>query len=220
MYLIHLSILLGLSFMAAAAEEPPFFPEEDLEARTAAVSEGELSFLDTPPAKPVHHHENLIRITAASLEDGWVTLEQCHRHLDPVPLLEIVYHPRRIRNIQLLSSRNIGASRVMDAKVELRDIRQDAELCLQADSRSLHPMGDGAFQLRNGPYMRRFLDGYYPMRLTIAVHYPAAMIRFSALRPLPLDAERTSESKGVIRWDGWFQGRLFTELDFNLIQDN
>ncbi|MCU7921139.1 MAG: hypothetical protein KZQ88_00375 [Candidatus Thiodiazotropha sp. (ex Dulcina madagascariensis)] len=206
--------------MAAAAEEPPFFPEDDLEARIAEVSEGELEFLDTPPTRPVHHHKNLIRITAASLEDGWVTLEQCHRHLDPVPLVEIVYHPQRIRNIQVLSTRNIGASRVVDAKIELRDIRQDAELCLRADSRSLHSMGDGAFQLRNGPYMRRFLDGYYPMRLTIAVHYPAAMIRFSALRPLPVDAEQASETEGVVRWDGWFQGRLFTELDFNLIQDN
>ncbi|MGD8911541.1 MAG: hypothetical protein PVJ68_02195 [Candidatus Thiodiazotropha sp.] len=54
-----------------------------------------------------------------------------------------------------------------------------AAICLQAETQSLHPTGQGGYQLRNGPYMRRFLDGYYPMLLTLQVDYPAELIRFT-----------------------------------------
>ncbi|WP_316367646.1 hypothetical protein [Candidatus Thiodiazotropha sp. CDECU1] len=214
MYLI-LSLLLSLWPCITTAEEEPFeFPDEDLESRIEAVNEGELEFLHTPPAEPVHHHINRIQINVDSLDHGWVELHQCHRHLDPVPHLEIVYHPQRIRQIELVRVENIGSSRVIGSSIELRDIRHGATVCLRAETQSLHKLAKGGYQLRNGPYMRRFLDGYFPMQLSLHVDYPAKLIRFTGMRPLPVDTEHTRIREGSLYWSGWFQGKLFTELDF------
>jgi hypothetical protein len=173
-----------------------------------------LEFLLTPPATSVHHHINRIQISGDSLRSGWVELLQCHRQLDPVPRLEIVYHPRRIRHIRLIRTENIGSSRVIGSSIELREVRKNASICLQAETRSLHLTDQGGYQLRNGPYMRRFLDGYYPMLLTLQVDYPAELIRFSAMRPLSGNTGHTRQAHGSVYWNGWFQGKLFTEIDF------
>jgi hypothetical protein len=62
--------------------------------------------------------------------------------------------------------------------------------------------------------MRRFLDGYYPMRVTLEIHYPAEALELRALRPMPAKAGGLQRQPGTIRWDGWFKGRLYTEFDF------
>lgn len=207
-------LLWALSLTAVAEDEWSGFPEADLEARMAAVSDGELTFLTEPPAGPVHHHENRIRILPDSLRSGWVLLAQCHRQLDQVPLLEIVYHPDRIRNIRILSARNIDQSRVIDAGVELRGIHADASLCLSAESRALQTLAQGRYRLRNGPYMRRFLDGYYPLHLTVEIDYPAHLLALESARPGPPGAPEHHLEAGRIRWDAWFRGRLYTEFIF------
>jgi hypothetical protein len=214
MYLTLLMLLTLLASVANAEEEVFAFPDEDLESRIEAVNEGELVFLHTPPAEPVHHHINRIQIGVDSLDHGWVELHQCHRYLDPVPHLEITYHPERIRQIKLLKVENVGSSRVNGSVIELRDIGHGATLCLEAETQSLHKRGKDGYQLRNGPYMRRFLDGYYPMQLTLQVDYPAELLRFTGMRPLPEDANQTRLSEGSLYWTGWFEGKLFTEIDF------
>ena len=190
------------------------FPEDDPFDRIEAVNEGELEILPSPQAADLYHHENHMQITTTSLRDGWVKMEQCHRHLDQVSLLEIVYHPQRIRNIQIISNQNIGSSRVVGANVELRDIQADARLCLEAESRALHILGNGRFILRNGPYMRRFLDGYYPMRLTVAIDYPPDTLHLHSVRPETAIRLKHTPKQGKIHWDAWFQGRLYTEFEF------
>jgi hypothetical protein len=218
MHLIMFLLIALLPCIASTGEETFDFPGENLDERIDALNVGDLEILDTPPQEPVHHHINRIRIRPDSLRDGWVELQQCHRYLDPVPRLEIVYHPERIRHIVLLTQENIGASRVVGPKIELKDVRHDASICLRAETHSLHPLGEGGYQLRNGPYMRRFLDGYFPMHLTLEVKYPAELIRFTALRPLPLDTGHARVDEGHLHWDGWFQGRLYTEIDFHRLQ--
>jgi hypothetical protein len=212
--------LLYALIQPAFAEEPwPNFPEADLEERISEVSEGELEFLATPPSKPVHHHENRIRILPESLESGWILLQQCHRHLDRVPLLEIVYHPDRIRNIRIRSSRNIDYSRVTDAGVELRGIRADALICLSAESRALHRLATGHFLLRNGPYMRRFLDGYYPLHLSMEIDYPAQLLLLQSVSPQTPGTPAYTREAGKLRWEAWFRGKLYTEFRFSRKED-
>jgi hypothetical protein len=46
-------------------------------------------------------------------------------------------------------------------------VEPGARLCLSAQTRALRNTGNGYFNLVNGPYMRKFLDGYYPMRVTL-----------------------------------------------------
>jgi hypothetical protein len=190
------------------------FDAPDLEDRVRAVNEGQLQFLSTPPSESVHHHSNRIRILESSLDDGWVELEQCHEHLDPVPATAIVYHPERIKDVRILDSVGIGRVRVNGATVELEDIEQTARLCLSATSRALLAEPEGLFVLRNGPYMRQFLDGYYPMRVSLEIRYPSGLLRLVDAAPPPQPGFELRHSTGRIDATAWFEGRLVTRFAF------
>lgn len=207
-------ILNALIFTDVRADDDWQLSDDDLESRISGINEGVLEFFSKPPEQPVHHHTNRIEIIPASLDNGWVKLEQCHTHLDPVGLLEITYHPDRIRDIYILSSRNIGTIQVKGAGVELTEIGTGAILCLLAESKALVILSEDGYRLRNGPYMRRFLDGYYPMRVTLEIKYPESLISLKDYEPQPGESGSIVLTPGFIRWDAWFQGRLFTEFNF------
>jgi hypothetical protein len=102
---------------------------------------------------------------------------------------------------------------VEGASVQLRDISRGATLCLQAETRALHPLGDGFYELRNGPYMRRFLDGYYPLRVSLDIQHPAS-IEVVDYQPDSQPGFRPEVSSGRVRFDTWFEGRLQTVIRF------
>ena len=192
--------------LALAAE----FPEHD----TEAVNEGTLQFLATPPAHPVHHHVNRLTIQAGSVQDGWVRLDQCHRHLDPVPDLEIVYNPHRTRGLTVISHSGIDAARVDGASAQLTGVTRDARLCLGLETRALHADANGGFSLRNGPFMRRFLDGYYPMHVTLDIRYPAQLLQPLGHAPDAQPGFDVQHGDGRLNAEAWFEGRLSTEFRF------
>lgn len=206
--------LIGLLLAAAAIAEDWELPDDDLEERVSRVNTGELRFLPDPPPTPVHQHRNEITITRDSLEHGWVALSQCHTHLDPVPEAEIVFRPERSRGLRILRQRNIGAARVEGASVQLRDVHKDAELCLELESRALTRLPEHGWSLRNGPYMRRFLDGYYPMRVYIHIRYPTDLLAVRDFSPRPQPGLTVRQVPGDIALDSWFEGRLNTRFDF------
>lgn len=206
---------IALALALALRAEEPAFPDDNLEERIAKVNEGRLEFLPLPPAPEVHHHYNEISVSEQSLADGWVGLRQCHSHLDPVGATQIVYDPNRIRALAVLSSKNLDASWVEGPSVQLRGIGADAEICIQAESRALQRLTDGRFRLRNGPYMRRFLDGYYPLRVTLDIRYPRGLLELTGYSPAPQPGLEIDRKAGNIRLEGWFEGRLFTKFDFH-----
>jgi hypothetical protein len=61
--------------------------------------------------------------------------------------------------------------------------------------------------------MRRFLDGYYLMRLSLEIHFPKDRLELDEMRPLPGKAGRLERGEGFLLWDGWFSGRLISEFD-------
>ena len=187
----------------------------DLELESAAaVNEGPLHFLAAPPAKPVHHHQNRIRIDPASLASGWVGLSQCHDHLDAVPRTQITFREGFVRELRIDVASGIGTARVEGASVQLQDVAPGARLCLSAQTRALRSTGPGAFNLVNGPYLRRFLDGYYPMRVTLEVDYPQQTLRLTAVSPSPQPGLTVDERPGSIRLDALFEGELRTLIEF------
>jgi hypothetical protein len=95
----------------------------------------------------------------------------------------------------------------------LEEVGERARLCLALDSRALAREGD-AFVLRNGPYMRKFLDGYYPMRVSMDVVYPQESLRFADIQPTPTQGMRVDAETGRVSVDAWFEGRLTTQLRF------
>lgn len=186
----------------------------DLEERIAAVNEGELRFVSREAAADHHLHHNRIRIDRASLRGGWVLLEQCHERLDAVPAAQILFNPQRIRGLRVQSAEGIGGAWVEGHSVQLRDLGRQARLCINGESRALRHLGEGRYRLQNGPYMRRFLDGYYPMGVVLEIRYPADALRLERPHPDPQPGFEVRGGDGEVLVEAAFEGRLITCIDF------
>ncbi|WP_200345658.1 alpha/beta hydrolase [Halochromatium glycolicum] len=209
-----LGLMISVAF-AATEEWPEDWPDEaDLEARVARVNEGDLEFIPAPAAEGAHYHQNRIAITEASLQRGWVDLEQCHENIDPVPAAQILFRKDGIRKLAIDRSENIGRAWVEGHSVQLENVGRDAELCVRAQSRALQSLGDGMYRLRNGPYMRRFLDGYYPMRVALEIAYPSDRLRLVGQTPASQEGFRVDRTREGLDVEATFEGRLITCFDF------
>jgi hypothetical protein len=215
---IFLALAAVLPALACAAPLPAMTAQE-LDAwfngkSTAEVNEGELRFLTAPPLKPVHHHQNRIRITADSLASGWTELEQCHDNLDAVPRAQITFREGYIRNLRVLESRAIDEAWVEGPTVQLREVHPGARLCLAAQTRALKDSGGGYYTLHSGPYMRKFLDGYYPMQVSLELEYPAQLLQIIDISPGEQAGFHVSEKAGQLNIDTLFEGELRTQVQF------
>ena len=221
---LFVALWLCLPFSVFATDEPPdltweeqAFREMELEERSLEVNEGELQLLDVPPEEPVHYHHNRLFISGDSLATGWVVLYQCHTGLDRVPSLQIVYNKQRTRNLKIESVRNIAMARVEGHTVQLEHVGQDSKLCITAETRALEK-AERSYYLKNGPYMRQFLDGFYPMRVRVEVFYPVALLELKSIKPVEAEAS-TKTDEGYADLDVWSVGRLFTEFEFAPVAD-
>jgi hypothetical protein len=211
--LITLLLVSFCTTTLAAGDDDNWWRDQPQE-RALAVNEGELVFLQQPPSKPVHHHANRVSITQASLQDGWTHLEQCHDNLDAVAELQIVFNPERVRKLVIRKVRNVGQAYIDGASVQLRDVGHGAQLCLSAETQSLQILGDGLYELRSGPFMRRFLDGYYPIHVTFEIDYPDD-IDLLDTTPSAQPGVALTAKPSHITLDTWFEGRLTTRFLFN-----
>ena len=219
---IPLALLaITLPTLAVGAEDPDedWLNQPDPEAVHRSINEGKLVFLPKHPKKPVHHHHNTIVITPASLDTGWVKLIQCHENMDKFPRAQVVYNRKRIRNLRITAFRHIGRAWVEKASVQLQEVKKGAVLCVQADSLALIKQPDGSFMLRNGPFMRRFLDGYFPMRVSIDIKLPAGIV-FASIKPAIQPGFRVIHHPRAIHIDAWFEGRLFTRVRLRYSKDS
>lgn len=199
---------LPLFGQAAPSEEELFFKN------ISEVNDGDLRFLNKAPDHLAHHHQNHITLTRDSLDSGWVRLEQCHQHLDPVPSSQIVYNLDRIRALRIVRAENIERAWVDKNSVQMENIRHDALICIAAESLALRNEGNGVYVLHNGPYMRRFLDGYYPMRVTMTVNLDGSGLRFDSLTPAAQPGFRVHAGQDEMGYDTWFEGSLATTIRF------
>ncbi len=214
---VHAVLLISLALAAGRAATAPD-PRDESEAlfdapSAASVNEGELVFLSRLPDKPVHHHQNQVRIDAKSLQDGWVLLAQCHVDLDAVPRSQVMFSRDRTRDLRVTAAGGIGAAWVEGNTVQLKDTARGAYLCIEARSRALARQPDGSFVLRNGPYLRRFLDGYYPMHVTMRVSLDAPLALVET-RPAAQTGFEVRALQDEVYYDARFEGRLVTELRF------
>lgn len=192
------------------------FSFEQIDRDSAAlVNEGPLNFLITPPTRAVHHHQNHIRILPDSLTGGWVELNQCHEHLDAVPRMQITFREGYVRNLKVVSATLIDRAWVEGASVQLTNIRPGARLCLSALTRALRNTGNGYFNLTSGPYMRKFLDGYYPMRVSLSVDYPPTLLKLIDISPPSQAGLRIAEQAGKFDIDAMFEGELTLLVQFD-----
>jgi hypothetical protein len=190
------------------AEEADAWFERDTEGQAMAVNEGELAFLPVAPERRILHTRNRLILTADSLADGWVQLEQCQSSLDPVPALEIVYGYREIRKLRVVSFHGMEQAWVEDGSIQMRNLVEDAKLCIGAEVRVLQAAGAGRYEIRSGPFHRRFLDGYYPLQLDYRLNYPAGLLQVEAVQPDVQPGFRVVRQPGELQIDTLFEGRL------------
>jgi len=207
------TFLAGILFAASASAELDPLDDESLwDPPRVETNRGDLQFLETPPAEAVHHHQNDIILGASSLVDGWVTLRQCHRDIDRVGRAQILYNGSGTEDLEIESHANIEETWIEGASVQLRRISKDAELCVRARSRMLQVMDDGSYLLENGPFMRRFLDGYHPMRVTVTVDWGNLDLALTDTQPHAQPGFNIEASERGLRIDTVFEGRLKTAL--------
>lgn len=210
----------GLLLCAASLSAEPLTPQqleqwfEQEEPDSRDVNEGELRFLTGVPEGRVPRLENLLLVSRASLEDGWVAIRQCHHDLDPVAALEVVYRYRKMRKLRILRTRNIGQARIEGQSVQLEDVAEDASLCVELEAQIFYREANGQYRLPNGPFERRFLDGFYPLHLKLRVVYPADRILFIGSSPAAAPGFRVMSGPGEVHIDSRFEGRLSIELRF------
>jgi len=187
---------------------------ESDQAKALAVNEGDLEFLSETPAKlpPVLH--NNLTISRQSLKDGWVDMIQCHQRIDSVAKAQVLYHPKRTRNIKILSFENIERAWVEKNSVQLENIKKDATLCVQAQVKALYSNFNGSFSMRNGPFLRKFLDGYYPMEVTMNVTFPENSLSFEAITPQEQRGFKVDFDRNNMKVDALFVGELEIEVYF------
>ena len=153
-------------------------------------------------------------ISEHSLSTGWVWLAQCHNNLDRVSRLQITFNKGRVRDLQITSSHHIAESWVEDNSVQLRNVRDKAVLCITAWTKALIHNQDGSYSMRNGPFMRKFLDGYYPMRVSMEINFSDTGLQLVSVAPRQQQGFVVIQESKRVSFDAWFEGRLKTEFRF------
>lgn len=185
---------------------------DDSELDALAVNEGELRFLPGREHGQVLHSSTTLHINAHSLETGWVRMEQCYRELDEVPRTDIVYRYKQIEDFKITRQINIGQARVDGQIIHLEQVSHGAEVCVGARVKQLKKLDDGGFTLSQGPYHRKFLDGYYPYHVTLRVHYPENLLDPIAVKPSPRAHFQPQLNRSPLVIDTWFEGVLAIEI--------
>jgi len=183
-------------------------------AVSAEINDGELRILEAKPSPPPHHQHKQISIDPQALESGWVRDRQCHEHLDPVAAMQIVFAPGKVRQLRVARTEHLERAWIEGSSVQATNVQADAMLCLESELRILvHDTATGLYRLESGPYMRRFLDGFFPLRLSLDIRYPADRLRLVDLQPSALRT-RSRLLPGRFQLEVIFEGRLDIQLQF------
>jgi len=210
-------ISLSFDSNSFTAEEEKWLNADD-DTDTSSVNEGQLTFISKPENKKILHSINTLTITQNSINNGWIGLQQCYRHLDKLEQVEITYKYRFMKNLTVVSKKNIKSARVVKQNIELTSIKDNAELCVSADVRIFYQNKDSSFSLVNGPYHRRFLDGFYPYHVTLDIHYPSDKLLFIDSKPAKQKGFVINQFDNRLDINTFFEGILNTEIRFELRQ--
>ncbi len=189
-----------------------WFKSDELDPPSKS-SDSQLKFIP-PVSTPTLHSINTINILNSSISNGWVGLAQCYKHLDAVPDMEVTYQYKNMRKLTIKSTQNIERAFIRGNSVQLDNVGKNASLCIQAEVQILYKNIDGTFRLVNGPFHRQFLDSFFPYHLTMNIHYPVSQLEVVSHKPQQQTSFIVNQNPGVISFDTFFTGKLYTEFTF------
>jgi len=207
--------IISAQALAYTPEQERWLNAED-DNDVSHVNEGQLVFIPPPSDKKPLHSINQLTIDKNSIDNGWVKLQQCYKHLGILEQAEISYKYRFMKQLTLISKKNIDKASVKKQSIELSNIKKNAELCISADVRIFYQNPDLSFSLINGPFHRRFLDGYYPYHVTLKINYPEQLLLFKNSIPKQQKDFSIQRKTNQIIVDTYFEGILNTEMRFML----
>jgi len=214
-YLLLAAVLVTTSLMAAANDGMDAWLEQDEDDRVQLVNEGSLDFIRDAQDRRVLQTRNMLTINPETLNDGWVDLYQCQSNLDPVAAVEVVYRYHELRNLRVISTHNIERAWVERNSVQLQQVQEGGEVCIKAEVQVLKPDGEGGYTLQSGPFHRRFLDGYYPVRLDYRILWPADRLQLTSVYPQAQEGFSIREQSGELHIDTLFEGKLTITTRFS-----
>jgi len=190
---------------------------DDAEFRVDEVNEGKLTFLPALKSNATHKAQanNQIKILATSSQDGWVQMSQCHRGLDAMPLVQLIFPEYTLRDLRITKQKGIAEAVVEAQSIQMADISHGAELCVTMQIKALAKNKQGQYVLTNGPYQRRFLDGYYPMKLELNVDYSQSGLRPVAIAPPQQPGMEMTDENQKMKLNVYFEGVLRTQISFD-----
>jgi len=196
-----------------------FNSDTDLSEQIAQVNEGQLTFLGKPGKKPVYQAYNHVRLLPTSYRDGWVSLSQCHTRLDEIHLAQLVFPEYTLRHLQVTEQKGIESAFVEGKSVQLKNVAKDAKLCVTMQIQALTAQGKGRVMLTNGPFQRRFLDGYYPLNVLLLIDYSGTGLRPVMTSPVAQAGMKITDDGNRMGIDAHFEGVLRTQVLFQMETD-
>lgn len=161
---------------------------------------------------------NHITVTPKTLDDRWLQFSQCHHQLDPVPKIEVAYHPTNIRNLEVVSAEGIESTQLKMHSVELKDVSKGAKVCIQGESKTAK-ITQAGFEINRGPYMRRFLDGYYPMIVEETIEVANVQANLKSYQPAQKNVQNLTktqhDSNDEYKFEYAFEGQLRSQYVFS-----
>ena len=190
--------------------------EDDSSAQAREISSGELRWVTPDKTLNQYRLENTLTVHPESLKTGWIDFSQCHYQLDPRIAVEIVYGVKRTQNLKVISSQRIGHIETAEDHITLTDIQKNAQICISGKTKVLNQLSPNHYKMLRGPYMRRFLDGFYPMQVTETIRWQGVPIKLNDLTThsaLGYDF-KVSDTELIANY--WFEGLLKPFYEFSL----
>jgi hypothetical protein len=205
-------VLLALAGMAVLIAIGTSRPAIALDFSDIA-QEGQLRFLSSHPDPGSYAYDSRVRIDEESFHSGVVSLQTCHRKLDPIRKIVIAFNPKRLMALEIASAEGVGTVEVKGHRVEMTNVTRGASICINLQSKALDRVDDQTYRLQAGPLMRRYLDGYLPMQANLRFEWPRNSLRLKSTNPAPQEGVRLFSAEGNAELDMIFAGRLLANID-------
>ncbi len=177
------------------------------------AQEGQLRFLSSHPDPGSYAYDSRVMISEESFHSGVVSLQTCHRKLDPIRKIVIAFNPKRLMALEIVSAEGVGTVEVKGHHVEMTNVTRGASICINLQSKALDRVDDQTYRLQAGPLMRRYLDGYLPMQANLRFEWPRNSLRLKSTNPAPQEGVRLLSAEGNAELDMVFAGRLLANID-------
>ena len=191
--------------------------EDDSELDAITINGGQLNWLTEDKTIGQYGLENSLTLSRSALKDGWVEFTQCHNNLDEIRKIEVQYNPENTRSLTLNSSEKIASVKIdnQNSSALLLGVDKLARVCISGESKSLEKTKEG-YVLKRGPYMRKFLDGYYPMALKETLNWSktSLTLQTNTMQSQLGQSYQYAIQAKTLTAEYWFEGRLSPRYQF------